>query len=157
MALVKPLVVFNGHPAQIQPGDTLDASVAGSSEIAANNGNASAVTVGMVVYVNAADSIDLARANAAATAHVFGMVSDASIAAAATGNIIIDGVVSSTDWTAVIGAAALTPGSEYFLSEATAGQMSTAIPTAMGELVAAVGVAISTTDFRFNPHQEILL
>ena len=112
---------------------------------AATNNNASAITIGQPVYVDGSGTVDLARANAAATDRAIGLVADASIAAAAAGNIQQGGVITSANWTGVIGSTNLAAGADYFLDAATAGKLTATAPTTAGQFVVQVGHAISTT------------
>lgn len=160
MALRKPLVISSdGHIEQLQSGDSLDAPVAGGSIVQVTNGNAGPITLGQVVYLDGADSVDLARANAVGTSSPIGLVFDASIAAAAVGGVQIDGIISSANWTSVIGATNLTAGTEYFLDPDTAGRMTATPPqpSDVGEFVVSLGRAFSTTDFRIEIHPFIRL
>ena len=116
-----------------------------SDLFSATNSNASAITIGQPVYVDGSATVDLARANAAATDRAIGLVADASISAAASGAIRHGGVVSSANWTPVIGSTNLTAGADYFLSATTAGQLTATAPTTAGQFVSYVGHAISTT------------
>jgi hypothetical protein len=149
MALKKPLVLgSDGLLEQLQPGDTLSGPVAEVDVAAKQNDNASPITIGQVVYIKTNSNIDLAQANTIATTKALGLVFDPSIAASATGNIQTDGVISSADWTAVVGAASLTPGALYFLSNSASGQMTSTAPTSGFRLP--VGKAISATDFEIS-------
>jgi hypothetical protein len=156
MAIRKPVVMVDGQLQQLQAVDTLEGATS-NIEFGATNSNAAAITVGQPVYVNGAGSVDLALGNAIGTAKVAGLVIDASIAASAAGKIRHSGTISSTDWTAVTGAATLTPGARYFLSKDNAGQLTTTAPNAVGEVVTAVGVALSTEDLLVEIDRPVLL
>lgn len=156
MALQKPLVIIGGQIQELPAGDDLNASAVGGESITMSNASAGPVTLGQLMYISGADAVDLAQANAAGTQKAVGMVSEASIAAAATGKIQTDGFITSTDWTPVAGSATLTPGAEYFLSASTAGQMTATAPSAAGEYVRRVGVAKSATDFLLEIDQSVL-
>ncbi len=124
------------------------------------NEEVSAITIGMPVYTSSSGKVKKAKADAATTKLVIGLVRAASIAAGATDDIQTDGVLSSSDWTAVTGAAALTAGSEYWLSSSTAGNLSTSPPPAseVGSYQVPVGRAISTTELEIHPaHRSVLL
>jgi hypothetical protein len=112
------------------------------------NANASPIVIGAPVYMKADGNVDLAKADAQATADVLGLVKDASIAAAASGNVLLDGVLTSTtdQWDAVAGTTGgLTPGAVYFLSAATAGLLTATAPSTAGQFVVRVGKALSAT------------
>lgn len=98
------------------------------------------------VYKTAtADQIAKANANAAGTYQCIGLTS-AAINNSASGVVIVGGVLTGTtgEWDAVTGqTGGLTPGARYFLSNATAGNLTTTAPTT-GYLVR-VGIAVSTT------------
>ena len=150
MALKKALVLNGGEIEELQAGDTLDGPIAEVDVVSLTNSNAGAITEGQPVYIDGADSCDLARANAASTRNVIGLVRDASIAAAATGDVQTDGILSVADWTSVLGAAALTPGTTYYLSAAVAGQITATAPTGAPNSVVRIGTAISGTDLEIS-------
>ncbi len=143
MAVRKPLVVISGQLQEIPAGDTLSAASSEVDVVSKTNDNAGAITIGTPVYVKSNGSVDKAAAGTAGTKNVLGLVREASIAAAASGNIQTDGVLTSADWTAVIGATTLTAGSMYYLST-TAGQLTTTPPSSSGNYVVRVGLAIAT-------------
>jgi len=159
MALRKPLVSVNGVITQLPAGDTINVPTQGIDTISAANGEAGAITQGMPCYVSAAGTVKKAQANASGTRLVLGLVADASIAAAATGNVATQGPLTVADWTAVTGAATLTAGSLYFLDPATAGKLTAVAPTATGQFVVSVGVALDTTTMLvdINPATAIAL
>jgi hypothetical protein len=128
------------------------------SNLTATNGEASAIAIGRAVYVSAADTVKLANANAAGTKQVVGLVFDTSINAAASGSIAVAGVVTATttQWDAVTGqTGGLTSGAKYFLSNTTAGALTTTAPTT--GYIAPVGVALSTTKMVINVERTVKL
>jgi hypothetical protein len=171
----KPIVLENGQLEQVQSGDGLDAgafqvpaSMGAPSQVLAvpatgtvlewvdpdvaatplQNANASPIVIGAPVYMKADGNVDLAKADAQATADVLGLVKDASIAAAVSGNVLLDGVLTATtdQWDAVAGTTGgLTPGAVYFLSAATAGLLTATAPSTVGQFVVRVGKALSAT------------
>lgn len=149
MALVKPLVLTaSGQIAQIQSGDTLNAAVQEADAIALTNSATGAIAFGRAVYVSAANSFALAQANASATKQVLGLVKDASVAASAVGNVQTDGVITGTtaQWDSVSGqTGGLTPNAIYYLSATTAGAITATPPSATGQYLVPIGVALSTT------------
>lgn len=121
------------------------------SNITATNGEASAIAVGKAVYISSGDTVKLANANAAATKNVVGLVFDTSINSAASGSVAVAGsvVATTTQWDAVTGqSGGLTPGAKYYLSNATAGNLTTTAPTT--GFVAPIGLALSTTKMVMN-------
>jgi predicted RecA/RadA family phage recombinase len=160
MALKKPLVITNGQIQQLQVGDTLDATVAEQEVIQATNSNAGTIAIGRAVYVDGAGSVDLAQADASGTKDVVGLVADVSIASSASGNILTSGVLVATtgQWDAVTGGTGgLTAGAKYFLSEATAGALTTTAPTSTGDYVCPVGIGLSTTEMKLDIDTDVLL
>lgn len=145
MAVRKPLVLISGQVQRLPAGDTVEGASATLS-FNATNSNAGAITIGQPVYVDGAGSVDLAQANASGTAKVAGLVEAASIASAASGAIKYGGVLSSADWTSVIGSTNLTPGARYYLSAANPGELTATAPDTTGHFVVGVGVALSTTE-----------
>ena len=155
MAVKTPLVIgANGFPAQLQAGDSINVSTTTTDVRTATNANAGAIVIGAPVYASAAGSIDKARANAAGTSVVVGLVYDVSIAAAAVGNYAVAGFMTATttQWDAVAGTTGgLTAGTRYFLDPATAGKMTSTVPTTVGQNIVFLGIGLSTTDFELNP------
>lgn len=150
MATKKPLVLgASGEIEQLQAGDSIEVGSSNQSFGAVNN-NAGAISLGQVVYIDGDGTVDLAQANNETTTKAIGLVEDATIATTDTGEIITDGVLVSADWTSVTGGATLVPGSSYFLSDTTAGGMSTIPPTLAGSFVLKLGSAISATEFEIS-------
>lgn len=145
MATKIALTMYDGEIGQLRAGDTLDITASNNQIFSATNSNIAAITIGQPVYIQGADTVDLALADAKATSGVIGLVSDASIDSSDVGTILTDGILTSTDWTEVVGAATLTVGSVYFLSDTVAGTLTTTAPTTTGSFVTRVGTAISTT------------
>lgn len=122
------------------------------------NAEASAIVIGRAVYVFSSDNVKLANANAAGTRLVVGLVAATSINAAAAGNVATAGVLVATtgQWDVVTGqTGGLTPGSIYYLSNATAGALTTTAPST--GYSAPVGIAMSTTRMKINVLQTIQL
>lgn len=110
------------------------------------NGEASAIAIGRAVYPSASGSVKLANANAAGTVNVCGLVQATSINSAAAGSIATAGVVEATtgQWDAVTGqSGGLTFNARYYLSNTTAGALTTTAPAS--GFVVLVGVALSAT------------
>ena len=157
MATKIALTMYDGEIGQLKAGDTLDLTASSNQQFSATNSNIAAITIGQPVYIQGANSVDLALADAKATSGVIGLVSDASIDSSVVGTILTDGILTSTDWTAVVGAATLTVGSVYFLSDVDAGMLTTTAPTTTGSFVTRVGTAISTTTLEVTISRPISL
>lgn len=154
MASRRPLVIGDdGFQEELRDEDTLNAQTSGKDIVNLVNGNASAIVIGTPVYKTAtSNQVDLARANASGTRRVIGLVAATSIAASASGSIQTDGVLVATtaEWDAVTGqTGGLTPGSQYWLSAATAGRLTTTVPGS-GNYVVPVGIALSTTELEIS-------
>lgn len=160
MALRKPLVVSSGLIQQLQSGDTLDTPGSGGELIAQTNDEVGSIVIGAPVYNDVASGVKKAQANAAGTRKVLGLVYDTSINAAASGNIITGGVLAATtgQWDSITGGVGgLAVGTVYFLSAATAGLLTSTAPSAVGQYVVEVGMAISTTEMQVRVQPGILL
>jgi hypothetical protein len=156
MAKKKPLVLTNGQIEQLQSGDQIDLR----NSVSRANDNAGAITIGQPVYATSGTNVDLAQADAQGTVRIKGLVADVSIAAAASGDIIVDGILEATtgQWDAVTGdTGGLTPGSNYFLAAGSAGGLTTTAPSGAGEFVVRVGHALSSTEFEIEIQQPIKL
>ncbi len=158
MALKKALVLgTTGEIEQLQAGDTIDVTTSSNQVFIAQNATGAALTIGQAVYISAANTVEAALADNVTTSGVVGLVADASIADGANGYILTDGTLVSTDWIAVVGATTLTAGSVYFLSDTTAGELTTTVPTAPGSFVTRVGTAINTTTLEVTISRPIKL
>ncbi len=122
------------------------------------NGHTSAITIGRVVYVSGNDTVNLANANNYATSQAVGIVTSPTVAAGATANIAVAGVVSATmtQWDAVTGqSGGLTTGAKYYVSNTTAGALTTTAPTS--GVLAPVGIALSSTKLALNIQRVVIL
>ena len=159
MALRKPLVIVDGRIRQILDSDTLNAQVVEVDIVTQLNGNVGAMVIGQAVYTSAAGTVDLAQADALPTVEVLGIVKE-DIAAAASGSIQTDGIIEATtaQWDSVTGqVGGLTAGSIYYLDPDTAGNLTIVAPTTIGDFVARIGKAISTTELEISITQPIEL
>ncbi len=130
----------------------LDSKVnASDATSSAANDNAAAITVRQAVYLKASGSVDLARANAIATCgDVVGFVADASIDAAA------NGLITFKPGEKISGFSGLTPGATYYVSAATAGDITSSAPApTVGNVIKQVGLAISTSVLMYLPGPSV--
>ena len=156
MAQKKPLVLNSGQIEQLQSTDY----IANNDIPQLTNGNAGSIVICTAVYASGANTVDKAKANAVGTTNVIGLVYDATIVAAASGGVLMDGILSATtgQWDAVAGTTGgLTRDTIYFLSSATAGLLTATAPTSVGEFVVSVGIAISTTELKIEIQPRIKL
>jgi len=156
MAQKKPLVLNGGQIEQLQSTDY----IANNDIPQLTNGNAGSIVIGAPVYASAVNTVDKARANAVGTTNVIGLVYDASIAAASSGGVLMDGILSATtgEWDAVAGTTGgLTRDVIYYLSSSTAGLLTSTAPSSVGEFVVSVGIAISTTELKIEIQPRIKL
>lgn len=162
MANRKPLVIgTDGRPQQLQAGDTLQATVTGGEQQNLTNNNAGAVVIGAPVYIIANDAFDKAQANASGTKEVVGLVAASpSIGTGASGAVQVAGILTLTtaQWDAICGTSGgLTANTTYFLDPATAGKLTSTVPTTVGQYVAEVGRSLSTTELEIKIQQPMLL
>jgi hypothetical protein len=156
MAQKKPLVLNSGQVEQLQSGDyiqTVDIPQL-------TNGNAGSLAIGTPVYASGNDSVDKAKADAVGTVNVIGLIADASVASAATGGVQMDGVLTATttQWDAVAGTTGgLTKDVIYYLDPSTAGKLTSTAPSAAGQYVKEIGIAISTTELKIDIKPRIKL
>lgn len=124
------------------------------------NANAGTIVICQAVYISAAGSVDLAQADSVATANVFGLVADASVLTTDPGLVQYGGILTATtgQWDTVTGdSGGLTAGSNYYLDETTPGSLTTTKPSAVGEVVEPIGLAVSTTQMKLTIGPAILL
>jgi hypothetical protein len=162
MAVKKVLVMgTNGHPENLQAGDSISVSSTSTEVETLTNAVASAVVIGTPIFISAADAFTAARANASATAKVHGIVFDApSIAASSPGQIATDGVVTAStgQWDVVTGqTGGLTAGADYFLDAAAVGKLTATPPSAAGQFNVYIGRAKSATDLSLSIRPSIAL
>lgn len=162
MANRKPLVLNGTQVQNIQAGDTLDPTTYSTLQTqSVTNGEATAaLVIGAPAYLSASATAKRAQANAALTTVALGLVSDASIAAAAVGNVALAGPLTATtaQWDAVTGGSGgLTPGSAYYVDPANAGKLTATGTSTAGQYLAPVGRAISSTVMAVAVQSTILL
>src|ERR1700738_4853393 len=161
MASRIPLVVNAGQIQQLQSSDTLSVPVfPGGDVLSLTNDESDAITICEPVYSDAAAGVKEAKCDASGTKSVLGLVSDTSITNAVAGNIMLNGYLTATttQWDAVFGTTGgLTFGTRYYLSAATAGAATATAPSTVGQYVVELGIAISTTVFKIDIKQPILL
>jgi len=149
-----------GQIQQLQSGDSLDAVVTEVDIVSRVNSNASPIVIGAPTYPDGNGSVDLAQANASGTVEVLGLVQETSIAAAASGYIITDGILVATtgQWDAVTGeTGGLVAGTVYYLDASTAGKLVITAPTSAGQYVVRVGKGLSTTEMEISVSPPVLL
>ena len=129
----------------------------GTTTVTLKNEDAASLVIGTPVYTFNDGGVKKAKADAEATTNVIGLATE-TITAAATGEVQTEGVLAATtgEWDTITGQiGGLTPDSIYYLSGATAGQL-TAIAPSIGT-VAPVGTAISSTQLKLNVLLTVLL
>jgi hypothetical protein len=148
MATRKPLVLVNGQIQQLQSGDTLSGPFAENDTISLTNGDAGSHVIGDVVYISSADTAKKAKADSGTTVPAIALAT-ATIGNGASGTYQTTGILT--------GLSGLTAGAVYYLSDATAGQMTTTPPSTAGHYVQKLGVAISATEFMIDINLDYIL
>jgi len=108
--------------------------------------SAAAIVEGAPVYVSSSNTVISANASptpSSAACYPVGFAVSAATGAAEDIDILTEGHVELTDWTAIAGTANLVAGTTYKL-DTTAGKITTTAPTGNGEYVVSVGVAVTT-------------
>lgn len=114
------------------------------------NSTGGTIPPGTPVYASAAGVLSKSKADASATADVDCLAFD-SIANATSGQGQSVGFMTLTtaQWDAVTGqTGGLTANAHYYLDPATAGKITTTVPTTVGQFLVHIGRAISTTQMR---------
>ena len=159
MASRKPLVLNAGQIQQLQASDTLAAPLAGAQEVSLTNDDVGSHVPGQVVYLDTNDGVKKAQANTSATAYAFAFAST-TVSNGVAGVYATDGILSLTtgQWDSVMGSSGgLTAGTIYYLSAATAGLGTATAPSAAGQYVVRLGIALSTTELSIGIRDPILL
>jgi len=155
MAIKKPIVLnlTNGQLEQLQGTDSIDLG----NTVTKNNPALVTLPFGTPVHFSGGDAIP-SQANAQGTIRVAGFVAE-DITTVTSGPILIDGKLTAalaSDWDSIVTeAGGIVEGTNYFLDEANAGQI-TAIPPTTG-FVVRLGHALSTTEFEIEVQQPIKL
>lgn len=100
------------------------------------------IVAGQPVYIKSTGHAALSAATSGSLSAAVGFATTAANPTF-TVDYVTEGKLTLTDWTAVIGAATLVPGSAYYLS-ATSGQITTTPPSGAGQYVVRLGRATST-------------
>lgn len=133
-----------GNVVQITSGGSVNAGGSTPSALVVSsltNASGGTLTQGTVTYINGDGTFSSAQADAAATSTFFGIVSAASIADTAAGAVTTAGTVTiptgkqTGTWVA---------GDIIYIDPATAGKLTNASPSAAGEYVVEVGLALNT-------------
>ncbi len=110
---------------------------------------------GAPAYIVSNNTVNLASATGAVKSRTVGLITQVASVNDAT-IVQTDGSVVLADWTSVIGATSLTPGSVYFLHTAD-GQMRTTPPTGDGDAIVTMGIAVTTTKFDIEVNEVAVL
>lgn len=111
---------------------------------------------GQGVYIKNNGHLALAQADNSVTSKIAGLAFDNAGVTFAC-RYITDGELSKDDWTEVIGAEQLTIGAVYYLDPNNAGRLTTIAPSATGQYVVRVGVALTVKKIDIEIQQSILL
>jgi len=144
---------LNGH--EILVDSTPDTNLTGSGTKGVfTNGNAGTVDFGDVCYMAADGDLEFVDADAETSMPALYMALG-TIAAAASGEWMLIGVVRNDSWTWTIG-----PGTSGLIYVSTTGTTSNTLtqtaPSGTGEQVQIVGTAISATVMLFNPSSVLV-
>lgn len=131
--------------------DAEDAGLLDQQEAEADN----SIVIGQPLYLKQNGHADLASAAAIGTARVCGLAVSNAVAATSV-SYSPDGVIELANWTLITESVTLTPGAVYFLST-NPGKLTPTAPTASGQVVIAVGNALSSTKLAIELQSPILL
>jgi hypothetical protein len=137
-----PLIIDAGVVQQLQSGDHFGNVTSG------NNGSGATVVICTPMYQAGSNDVRRTNATSLAAATVIGLCLSASVSNGAAAIVQTDGTfkATTTQWDAVTGGSGgLTIGSRYYVS-ATPGELTTTAPSTIGQIVAQVGKAISSTE-----------
>lgn len=123
--------------------------------------NNSGVTIdkGQAVFISGNNEITLSKADSTSTATCFGIATE-QITNTNSGNVAYGGVLELTtgEWDTVSGGSGgLSAGAEYWVSAATAGNITSTAPTSPGQQQTSIGYGISTIKLFIDPQRYIAL
>ena len=159
----KPLVIEAGQIRQLAAGDTLDAVVTAKEVVTIESASGVTLNAGDAVYIDSAGKLNLASGGATASKYPIGFVrgqtdgTTSNIAAGSQVEVQTDGIFTISDWTAVLGSSTLSPGTKYYLSSATAGNITATAPSSSNHFIVPIGRAISTTSMYIEVGEPIKL
>lgn len=142
---------------RVTAGSSPSSAVEGTQSTLTNN-QGSTINICQAVYSDTSGTVKLAQANAVGTLRFTGFVLDTTISSAASGNIRTNGVMTATttQWNAVTGqGSGLTVNAKYYLSNTTAGNITTTLPTT--NYLVYIGKALSTTQMQLNAATPVRL
>lgn len=142
---------------RVTAGSSPSSAVEGTQSTLTNN-QGSTINICQAVYSDTSGTVKLAQANAVGTLRFTGFVLDTTISSAASGNIRTAGVMTATttQWNAVTGqGSGLTVNAKYYLSNTTAGNITTTLPTT--NYLVYIGKALSTTQMQLNAATPVRL
>lgn len=148
MAIYPAIILKNGLPQVAGASDQISNATSNSSTFPMTA--AANLVKGQAVYSTGSGQAALAKGDASTTSRAIGLVSDVAIAITAVGNIVTSGALTIADWTAVTGGTALTPGVPYFVSAATAGQLTATSPSTSGQYSHQIGYALTATTMQLD-------
>lgn len=143
-------------------GDLLSAQGGGGGGGATSltNANGGTVAAGSPVYSAGAGTFDKAKADSLSTSALIIGLLQADTATTASGDVQdTSGLTLTTgQWDARTGqTGGLTPDAAYYVDPTTAGKLTSVAPTTVGQVVAPIGVALSTTIMLVRIGQSVLL
>jgi hypothetical protein len=139
------LVAYNGSLWMWDGTAWNDLGVADSTNQVTNSYTAEeAVGAAKALYISSADSVSLAKGDAAGTSQVVGFSKAAALITAPV-DVVSEGVLD--------GFSGLSAGLRYYLSAATAGAITSTIPTGTGNTICQVGYAKNTTKLHIHIEQ----
>ena len=121
----------------------------------AENKDAATVSAGMVVAVHSSGT-GVIHANATTNSENGVGLAQADILTTVSGNIQTDGLLTLTDWTAVIGSTTLSAAAIYYL-DTTDGLLTTMPSSTAGNVTQQIGIAVSPTMLEIAIQPAILL
>ena len=161
--ILKPLVIDAGQVRQLGAGETLDAVVSAKEVVTIASASGVTLNAGDVVYIDSSGTLNLADGSASASKYPIGFVrgkddgTTSNIAAGSQVEVQTDGTFTVSDWTNILGSSTLSPGTKYYLSSATAGNISATAPTSSNHFIVPVGRALSTTAMYIEVGEPIKL
>ena len=171
--VLKPLVIDAGQIRQLGSGDTLDAVVSAKEVVTISGVAGVAIKLGQMVYINSSGTLNLVNASADASKYPIGFVRGAYDGSqgpwtGASLEVQTDGafVLTATQWDDLLGVditdanysvTGLVPGTKYYASDSTAGDITASSPTSANSFVVPIGRAISATTMYIEIGEPIKL
>lgn len=128
----------------------------GASTFTAENKDSVTLVKGMAVTQDNSGT-GVRRADCSVNAGFSVGLAQQDITSLSSGPVQTDGILTLSDWTAIIGSVSLTPKTKYYLDANGGGKLTATAPTTPGYLLQRIGISVDAQTLEINLGYSILL